>query len=109
MIPAPNALDPFEHPEATLEHRNRVLLVLAETGMLTDAEARRLQARPLGLRQGPAPVERFPAYSGYVREVVDRQLKRSASTRFGLSIFTTMDLAWQQQAEEAIESGLAAL
>src|SRR5256885_17263845 len=64
---------------------------------------------PLDVGPGPVAVERFPSYSGEVRDVVDRTLQRHASTRFGLSIFTTMDLAWQREAEQAIESGLAAL
>jgi penicillin-binding protein 1B len=109
MIPAPNEIEPFGHPQLVLERRNRVLKDLVETHKLSEPDAARLAAEPLVVRRGPRPVERFPSFSGYVAQVVDRELSRHAATSFGLSIFTTMDLAWQQRAETEVAAGLASL
>ena len=109
MIPAPNVHSPFEHPESVLERRNRVLDELEEVGHLRPGEGSRLGATPLGLRRGVTPAERFPSYSGYVNHVLDDILRPRAATHFGLSVFTTMDLAWQELAENAMESGLSKL
>jgi penicillin-binding protein 1B len=109
MIPAPNEIQPFVRPDVVLERRNRVLRDLVETHKLSESEAARLAQEPLDVRRGPRPVERFPSFSGYVAQVVDRQLSRHAATSFGLSIFTTMDLAWQTRAEVEITAGLASL
>jgi penicillin-binding protein 1B len=109
MIPAPNVVNPFEAPALTLERRNRVLRELVETGRLAEADAARLATRPLAVRRGALPIEQFLSYTGYVRDVIDDDLSKHAATSFGLSVFTTMDLAWQGQAEAALASGLAAL
>jgi penicillin-binding protein 1B len=109
MIPAPNLFDPFKDPDRVRERRNTILEALEKTKRLEPGEAERLAESPLGLHRGRLPTERFPSYSSYVNETLDGVLRRHAATHFGLSIFTTMDLAWQQAAESEIEAGLARL
>ena len=109
MIPAPNLLNPFKDPERVRRRRNAVLRALEQAGQLPRAEAARLTAAPLGLRRGRAPTERFPSYASYVREALDGTLPRHAATHFGLSIFTTMDLAWQELAEVEMSRRLTGL
>src|SRR5262249_15860721 len=79
VIPAPNAIDPFTHPEVTLEHRNRVLQDMVQARRMSAAEAAELSRRPLAVRQGKPPIERFPSYSGFVRDLVDRRLSQHAA------------------------------
>lgn len=109
MIPAPNVLDPFRHPQRVRAQRNQVLRDMVETRRLRAADAARLMRRPLAVRRGRPPVERHPSFTGYVRHRLDRELRRHAATTHGLSIFTTLDLAWQQQAEVAVNAGLRVL
>ncbi len=109
MIPAPNLFNPFKDPERVRKRRNAILAALEQTKHLKPGEAVRLAAAPLVLHRGKAPVERFPSYSSYVNDALDGVLKRHAATHFGLSIFTTMDLAWQEAAENEIVAGLAQL
>jgi penicillin-binding protein 1B len=107
MIPAPNAIKPFEDPRLATEKRNRVIESLADLGRIPRGEAERLKAMPLGVRRGPAPLERFPSFSGYLRQYLGRRVhKRAAETR-GYTIFSTMDLGWQVAAEWGIDVGLA--
>jgi membrane peptidoglycan carboxypeptidase len=109
IIPAPNLYDPFEHPDAVLERRNRVLVDLVEAGKLTAAQGARAKARPLDTRRGPLPVERFPSYVGYVRQVLDRELPGHAAQGWGLDIFTAMDPVGQPYAEYELARRVASL
>jgi penicillin-binding protein 1B len=109
MIPSPNAFDPFDEPDRLRDRRNSVLNDLVETHRLSRAEADRLESEPVILRRGKTPTERFPSYSSYVNDLIDDVLRPHAATHFGLAIFTTMDLAWQEQSEDAVEAGLASL
>jgi penicillin-binding protein 1B len=109
IIPAPNLYDPFEHPEAALERRNLVLDDLVEAGKLDARRAAAARARPLGTRRGPRPVERHPSYTGYVREVLDRELPGHAAQGWGLDIFTTMDPVGQPQAERELARRVGSL
>ena len=109
MIPAPNVFNPFENAERTRARRNAVLHEMVETHRISEAEAAELAARPLVVRRGPPPVERFPSYTGYVTSQLNRRLSREAATHYGLLVLTPMDLAWQIAAEEGVASGLQAL
>ncbi|MEO5987561.1 MAG: transglycosylase domain-containing protein [Candidatus Eisenbacteria bacterium] len=109
MIPAPNLFNPFKDPEKVRERRNTVLEALVQTKKLEPGEAARLAASPLTIHRGKSPIERFPSYSSYVNDALDGVLRRHATTHFGLSIYTTMDLAWQEAAESEIDAGLAQL
>ena len=109
MIPAPNLFNPFKDPDRVRERRNTVLEAMEKTKKLRPGEAARLATAPLGVQRGQTPVERFPSYSSYVNDAIDNALRRRATTHFGLSIFTTMDLAWQDAAEQEIDAGLGQL
>ena len=109
MIPAPNALDPFENPERVRERRNTVLNDMVETHDLPAATAATLAARPLGLRRGRTPVERFPPTRATSRPTSITCCAAPPARHQGWSVFTTMDVAWQAQAEEEIERGLEGL
>jgi penicillin-binding protein 1B len=109
MIPAPNDIAPFEDPAEVVEKRNQVLDDMVETDRLPAATAARVKALPLLVRRGRRPLERFPSYSSYLRTELMERLPRQAAERWGLSIFTTMDLVWQGQAEAEMHRGLASL
>src|SRR5258705_6677921 len=107
LIPAPNAADPFEHPDVALERRALLLDALVRDGKLDAIDAQQLARSPLGVRRGALAPERFASYVGWTRDVVSRRLPRHALTSWGLAIFTHLDLAWQAQAEAGLASGLA--
>ncbi|HET7224660.1 MAG TPA: transglycosylase domain-containing protein, partial [Candidatus Eisenbacteria bacterium] len=107
LIPAPNALEPFDHPDEARARRDAVLRIMADTRRLTRGQADSLAALPLRIRRGPAPLERFPSYVDHVRDALDRELGPHAAESWGLSVFTTLDLPWQASAETALARGLA--
>jgi len=52
LVQAPSAYDPFAHPALARARQIAVLRSLVRTGGLTETEASRVLARPLGLRDG---------------------------------------------------------
>jgi len=106
IIPAPNAYDPFEHPQAALEHRDLVLDDLVETHKITPDLAARAKAEPLGVHRGPGAIQLYPSYVGYVQDVLENKLGHKASQGWGLDIFTTMDAVAQPYAEFELARGV---
>ena len=109
MIPAPNVFDPFRRPEVVRARRNEVLRDMVAARRLTVAGAAALAERPLNVRRGAPPVERFPSYVGFVRDQLSATLSPEVVTGHGLIVFTRMDLAWQSAAERGLADGIAAL
>lgn len=109
MIPAPNAFDPFRRAELVRTRRNHVLRDMVAAGRLTEASAAALARRPLNVRHGVSPVERFPSYVGFVRDQLSATLSPEVLTGHGLTVFTRMDLAWQLAAERGLADAVTAL
>jgi penicillin-binding protein 1B len=109
IIPAPNTFDPFEHPDAARERRDAVLDDMVASKVLTPEARDRAREQPLGVRRGPPPVERFPSYCGYVRDVLARGIGRHAAAGWGLDVFTRMDLVGQSEAERVLDGAVARL
>jgi penicillin-binding protein 1B len=109
IIPAPNVFDPFRRARLVKERRDRVLKIMVEVGRLTAAQAEALVREPLRVRRGMPPFERFPWYTGYVRDQLGSLLAPQAVAEQGLVVLTAMDLVWQRQAEDGLGDGVAAL
>jgi penicillin-binding protein 1B len=109
LIPAPNLYSPFRNPGAAMQRRNLVLHTMSELKMLSPEIAFAAALRPLGIRRGDPPPDRFPSYTGYVRDVLDARLPAGAAEHWGLGVFTALDLVWQSQAESLLAAGAASL
>ncbi len=109
MIPAPNVFDPFKRAALVRTRRNRVLRDMVAAGRLAPERAAALARRPLNVRRGAPPVERFPSYVGFVREQLAARFAPEVVTRHGLTVFTRMDIAWQQGAEGGLAGAVKAL
>ncbi|MEO5617953.1 MAG: transglycosylase domain-containing protein [Candidatus Eisenbacteria bacterium] len=109
IIPAPNAYDPFKRPRLVRARRNRVLRSMAEAGRLSAKQAATLAREPLRVRRGRPPGERFPWYTGFVREQLAAVITPRAVAEQGLVVLTAMDLVWQRQAEEGVDQAVSAL
>jgi len=109
IIPAPNAYSPFRDVYLATTRRNSVLGDMAATGALEVATAARLRAAPLAARRGPPAPNLFPSYVGYVRQYLAEHLPPGAAEHWGLSVFTTLDLVWQAEAERGLADGVDSL
>ncbi|MEM7049328.1 MAG: PBP1A family penicillin-binding protein [Acidobacteriota bacterium] len=109
MIQSPARRDPVRHPEVARQHRDRVLRRMAVLGEVPAAQieaalGEELTARPMAPRQRAVP---------FFADAVARE----AAARFGIDdladrgyvLLSTLELADQQRAEEALRWGLEAL
>jgi penicillin-binding protein 1A len=112
IIASPSAYDPKAYPENALARRNLVLEKMAEQGYITD------QQLAEGLKQAlPAPSSieppridsKAPYFTAFLRQqLVDRYGPEKAFFG-GLKVKSTLDLALQERAEEAVNSYLGYL
>ena len=108
MVKGPSYYNPRRHPERATNRRNLVLDEMVEAGVITAEEAQTASARPLGLSARPSYTDnRYPAYIDLVRRHLARDYQQEDLQSQGLRIFTTLNPAIQQAAEEAVSRGLA--
>ncbi len=104
---APSAYNPFWNPKDATARRNTVLQQMADQGYITQAEAAKAKASPLGLKRGTTYEKKKEGYFfDYVRgELIDRYGEQRVQ-RGGLAVRTTIDPKLQRAAEQAIASNL---
>ena len=115
VIRSPEDYDPYRHPDAALARRNEVLARMRDLHRITGPEATLYTAAPIGVsplvdeQRYPAPffVEKVKQFIlgddhfGATRS--DRQRKLFQG---GLTIETTLDPTWQNEAETALHGVL---
>jgi penicillin-binding protein 1A len=106
VIAAPTRFDPVRHPDRAERRRNYVLGEMTEIGFLTKERAARLKDRPLGVRPATAPASESPYFSDHVRRFLEERFGERRALSGGLTVETTVDLGWQQAAENAVSSHL---
>jgi len=110
MIQSPANLSPVEHPDKSIERRNRVLQRMGELGWITPQQAAAFQAEPLVA--DPRPVETRPIapyFAGYAEAEVKERFGVEELGGRGYQIFSTLRWRDQRQAESAVTQGLASL
>ena len=95
---APSRYNPKKNPNLSVQRRNVVINLLRDAGKLSPADAERWKAYPLLLSSRSD----FSGVAEYFVEYVRQQMY----SRFGYSIYTTLDLDMQQAAERALEDQL---
>lgn len=99
--------NPIKHPERAKERRDLVLKVMAEQGYITEAEASKAQATPLGVNAGVRRASSSqPAFIDLVRRQLKQDYQEEDLTSEGLRIFTTLDPWVQAVAANGLEQGL---
>ena len=107
IVRGPSYYDPRRHADRALARRNLVLRVLAEQGVITDKEAERAAAKPLGVAAaGQKGAVFFPAFLDLVRRQLRTDYQESDLTEAGLTVFSTLDPLLQEKAESALASEL---
>jgi penicillin-binding protein 1A len=108
---APTALSPFVNPVAAEERRRHVLERMIALGRLDPEPGARALAAPPRV-QGRSESPDFAAAAWFVeqvRQALAAELGDEAVLRGGLTVETTLDLALQRSATEAVRAGLEAL
>ncbi len=110
IIRGPSYYDPRRHPDRARARRDRVVAIMREQGLISEAAADRATAAGLGIsdRKGDGR-GRYPAFIDLVRRQLHRDYRPEDLASEGLRLFTTLD-PWQQaQAERAVTAGLRKL
>jgi penicillin-binding protein 1A len=112
MIASPSAYDPVQHPVASHNRMNIVLLRMLQQGMITRAqydEQRNFYVNPKRVRP-PRPDSRVPYFSSWVtQQLLDRYRSTGLVFGGGLKVTTTLDSDLQAAAEQAIQGRLAGI
>jgi len=107
IVRGPSYYDPRRHPDRARARRDLVLRVLAERGVVSEADAKAASSKPLGVaRSGQKSAVFFPAFLDLVRRQLRTDYKEEDLTEAGLVVFSTLDPLLQEKAEAALESEL---
>ncbi len=107
MIRAPNTHSPSLNPERARKRRDAVLARMRELGRLAPAAYDQARHTPLRVLAKPAPGQPAPYFADYVRLELEHRFGDEAKLgQQNLRVYTTLDLALQRFAENALARGL---
>ena len=110
LVKGASYYNPRRHPERALARRNQVLSAFAETGLLSDAEARQQASIGLGVTQEPrSRGTRYHAFVDLVRRQLAQVYREEDLKTEGLRIYTTLAPSIQEKAQHAVTDGLEQL
>ena len=99
---------PINHPERALARRNLVLSLMAHDRKITEAQAEEATKLPLGLHIAPLRNDLAPYFVEEVREYLEHTYGTAAVHEQGLRVYTTLNVAMQKAADQAVRDGLHA-
>ncbi|MDH3504334.1 MAG: PBP1A family penicillin-binding protein [Nitrospirota bacterium] len=105
---APNTYSPYRNPDLAKSRKELVLGRMVEAGYITEEDAQAAMATTLSYRH--QSIEPIAAY--FLEEVRQHLVDRYGETlvyKGGLQIYTTLNIAMQKSAEEAVRTGLRQL
>ena len=80
---------------------------MAEEGFITSGEAMKATKTPYVIRSKEKPlIEKAPYFVEYIRRYVEEKYGKEALYKEGLQVFSSIDLYFQETAQEAVEAGL---
>ena len=105
MIRGP-VYSPLNDPPRALARRNLVLRRMEEEGKITPAEAEAARKTPLGLHIQYPRNDLAPYFFEEIRKYLEATYGTEAVHERGLRVYTTLNIAMQRAANQAIRDGL---
>ena len=104
LPPAPSVYSPLVNPELALERRATVLRRMREAGFIDDLQLQRANAEPLALRPAEPKywTSRAPYFTSWLAQELPRVLSPEDLEVGGLTIRTSLNMAWQERAQATI-------
>jgi penicillin-binding protein 1B len=106
LIQAPSYLSPYRHPERALERRNTVLDAMAETHVITRADADKAKATALKLAPPNVEASDAPYFVDLVRDTLVNKFNERELNDQSYRIYTTLDPDLQRAAAQSVEAGI---
>jgi penicillin-binding protein 1A len=106
---APSDYSPFVSLEHAKEREHHVLERMVDAGMITQTDADVAESTPVGLiGERPAGLQsyRYPYFTTYVNHLLEAQFGTHAVLEGGLEVYTTLDPAMQNAAQDAVDWGI---
>lgn len=97
----PTGYNPLQNPEVAKERQLTVLRLMRDGGYLDDAAVSTIAAEPLRYRSRLFNIQ-APHFVMYVQDLLVQQVGVDRLRQGGLRVVTTLDLALQQRAEQAL-------
>jgi len=99
---------PVTRPQRALARRNLVLGLMAHERKITQAEAAAAGKEPLGLRLASPRNDLAPYFIEEIRQYLEHTYGTAAVHEQGLRVYTTLNIAMQKAANQAVRDGLHA-
>jgi penicillin-binding protein 1A len=102
---APTEYSPLINPKLAKERRDVVLLRMQDSGYITPAQAKEAISVPLTTRRSnPKRLDRKANYfTEYIQQELPKYVSKDILTKKGLTIETTLNVNWQDAAEQAVK------
>ena len=106
LPPAPSVYSPLVNPELALERRAVVLRRMQEAGFISTTAQQQADAAPLQLKPAEPKYwdSRAPYFSSWVQQELPKVLTPEQLEVGGLTVRSSVNLAWQEQAQKAINT-----
>jgi penicillin-binding protein 1A len=99
---------PILHAQRARARRNLVLARMAHDGKITQAQAETASELPLGLHLSSSRNDLAPYFVEEIRQYLERTYGTEAVHEQGLRVYTTLNIAMQRAANQAVRDGLHA-
>ncbi len=106
LIQSPSSRNPYRHPERAMERRNVVLDSMVETEAITEAEAEKAKAQPLGLAPQNIDASEAPYFVDLVHDQLTQRIGDQELGHDSLRIYTSLDPDLQHAAADAVAAGM---
>ncbi len=106
---APSDYSPYVSLDRAKERQHHVLERMVEAGFITQARADAAEAAPLHLiGERPTGLQsyRYPYFTTYVEHQIEQQFGTQVTFEGGLQVYTTLDPAMQDIAQDAVSWGI---
>lgn len=97
---------PTARPKQALARRNLVLGLMAKEGRISKSDAEVAEKEPLGLRISVPRDDLAPYFVEEIREYLEHTYGTAAVHEQGLRVYTTLNVAMQKAANQALRDGL---
>ena len=106
LPPAPSVYSPLVNPDLALERRATVLRRMREAGFIDDLQQEQANATPLQLKPAEPKywISRAPYFTSWVAQELPKVLSPEDLEVGGLTIRTSLNLSWQEQAQKTIDA-----
>jgi penicillin-binding protein 1A len=106
LPPAPSVYSPLVNPDLALQRRSIVLQRMLEAGFIDAGQRAEAEATPLALKPAEPKfwISQAPWFSSWVQQELPKVLSKEQLEVGGLTVRSTLNLAWQRQAQSTINT-----